>query len=176
MNNLHIGCGRVYIPGWTNVDLFSTTPADVYADVQALPFPRESFDLIYASHILEHVQRSTVLATLTHWRDLLKTGGKLRLAVPDFAAVSAWYQKTGDLPSLMGLLYGGQNHPKNNHFVTFDRATLTDALKRVGFCDVTEWDWRTTDHSAFDDYSRAYLPHRDFEHGMLMSLNLQATK
>jgi len=176
MNKLQLGCGRVYIPGWTNVDIFSSTNADLYADVQALPFPRESFNLIYSSHVLEHVHRHTVLATLTHWRDLLVPGGVLRLAVPDFAAVAAWYQKTGDLGVLLGLLYGGQNHPKNNHFITFDRATLTDALKRVGFTDITEWDWRETEHTRFDDYSRAYLPHRDFEHGMLMSLNLEATK
>lgn len=131
MNKLHIGCGKNYIPGFINLDLFSSVKADVYADITALPFDRGSFDLIYASHVLEHVQRNTVVATLAHWRDMLKDGGVLRLAVPNFEAVAKWYAKTGNLNDVMGLLYGGQNHPKNNHFVTFDANTLRRDLIRA---------------------------------------------
>jgi predicted SAM-dependent methyltransferase len=176
MNKLHIGCGKNYIPGWTNLDLFSSVKADVYADITALPFDRGSFDLIYASHVLEHVQRNTVVATLAHWRDMLKEGGTLRLAVPNFEAVAKWYAKTGNLNDVMGLLYGGQNHPKNNHFVTFDSNTLRRDLIRAGFSEIRFWDWKTTDHAAFDDYSQCYLPHMDKDNGMLMSLNLEAVK
>jgi predicted SAM-dependent methyltransferase len=176
MNKLHIGCGKNYIPGWTNLDLFSSVKADVYADITALPFDRGSFDLIYASHVLEHVQRNTVVATLSHWRDLLKEGGVLRLAVPNFEAVVKWYSKTGNLMDVLGLLYGGQNHPKNNHFVTFDSNTLRRDLIRAGFSEIRFWDWKTTDHAAFDDYSQCYLPHMDKDNGMLMSLNLEAVK
>ncbi len=84
-HKLHIGCGKVYLPkeqGWCNCDIFSSVNADVYADMAALPFEPHSFDLIYASHVLEHSHRSTVLAILSHWRHLLKAGGTLRLAVP----------------------------------------------------------------------------------------------
>lgn len=176
MNKLHIGCGKNYIPGWTNLDLFSSVKADVYADITALPFDRGSFDLIYASHVLEHVQRNTVVATLAHWRDMLNEGGILRLAVPNFEAVAKWYAKTGNLNDVMGLLYGGQNHPKNNHFVTFDANTLRRDLIRAGFSEIRFWDWKTTDHAAFDDYSQCYLPHLDKENGLLMSLNLEAVK
>lgn len=176
MKKLHIGCGKNYIPGWTNLDLFSSVKADVYADITALPFDRGSFDLIYASHVLEHVQRNTVVATLSHWRDLLKDDGVLRLAVPNFEAVVRWYIDTGKLGDVMGLLYGGQNHPKNNHFVTFDCNTLKSDLLKAGFQNPRYWNWKTTEHAAFDDYSQCYLPHLEKEHGMLMSLNMEATK
>jgi len=176
MKKLNIGCGKNYIPGWTNLDLFSTVKADVYADISALPFDRESFDLIYASHVLEHVQRNTVIATLSHWRDLLKDGGILRLAVPNFEACVNRYLKSHNLDEILGLLYGGQNHPKNNHFVTFDATTLRRDLIRVGFEKIEYWDWRTTEHAAYDDYSQCFIPHMDKDKGMLMSLNLQATK
>lgn len=176
LKRLHIGCGKNYLPGWTNLDLFSSVQADIYADITALPFDRGSFDLIYASHVLEHVQRHMVLSTLTHWRDLLKTGGRLRLAVPDFAAVMARYSKTGNLDEVIGLLYGGQNHPRNNHFVTFDSNTLKRDMNRAGFLDVKYWDWRETEHSDFDDYSQCFLPHMDKENGMLMSLNMEGIK
>lgn len=175
---LHIGCGKNYLPGWTNVDLFSTVKADVYADITALPFDRGSFDIIYASHVLEHVQRNTVIATLSHWRDLLSPGGILRLAVPNFEAVAKRYVATGELAELMGLLYGAQNHPKNNHFVIFDSKSLSQALVGAGFeaHRIRPWEWRETEHAQYDDYSQCYLPHMDKDHGQLMSLNVEAIK
>lgn len=179
---LHIGCGKAYLPpeeGWTNVDIFSTVRADIYADMTSLPFERGSFDLIYASHVLEHCHRNMVVATLCHWRSLLKKDGILRIAVPDFGAVCEFYLQTQDLPSVMGLLYGGQNHPLNRHTTTFDEKYLTELLKKASFGSIEPWDWRKTDHSRFDDYSQAYLGGNgpmDKENGMCMSLNLQATR
>jgi predicted SAM-dependent methyltransferase len=174
-DKLHIGCGKVYIPDFVNVDIFSSVYADVYADMTALPFDRETFSLVYASHVLEHAHRHMVLATLSHWRDLLKPGGVLRIAVPDFGAVVQHYHEGGKLSDLMGLLYGGQNHPKNHHFVTFDHASLRADLNKVGFKETRPWDWKDTEHASFDDYSQAFLPHLKRD-GRLMSLNMEAVK
>ncbi len=173
---LHIGPGSNYLPGWKNVDVFSSVQADVHSSALAMPFERESFDLIYASHVLEHFTRFFVLAALTHWRDLLKPGGVLRLAVPDFEAICKHYTKYLDLQQLAGLLYGGQDNMVNAHQVAFDEFTLTEALKKVGFVEVREWDWRQTSHVDFDDFSQAHLPHMDKVKGKLMSLNLEAVK
>lgn len=175
MRRLHLGSGKVYLHGWTNVDIFSSVQADLYCDITRLPFEPESFDLIYASHVLEHIHRHMVVATLQHWRELLKPGGVLRLAVPDFRACVEWYQKTDDLPSLMGLLYGGQNSPKNSHTVVFDDSTLIAALTSAGFSKIRRWDWRATEHANYDDYSQAFKP--DFDRsGLLMSLNMEAVR
>ncbi len=176
---LHIGCGKAYLPaseGFINHDLFSSVQADVYADMSALPFAPDTFDLVYASHVLEHCHRHCILATLSHWKAILKPGGTLRLAVPNFEAVCKWYQKTGDLRSLLGLLYGGQNLPKNSHTITFDETTLSRDLLQVGFQDIRWWDWRKTEHASWDDFSQCYLPHMQKDTGMLMSLNLEANK
>lgn len=176
MNRLHVGTGKNYLPGWINCDIFSSVRADVYADMTSLPFERGTFDLVYVAHVLEHSHRHMVLATLTHWRDLLKDGGVLRLAVPDFAACVEWYRRTGELKDILGLLYGGQNHPKNNHFITFDEGSLTEALTKVGFTEIRRWDWRKTDHAQFDDFSQAYLPAMKKEDGLLVSLNIEAVR
>ena len=173
---LHIGPGNSYFPGWINVDVCSTVKADVYSSALAIPYPESSFDLIYASHVLEHLNRHTILAALNHWRSLLKPNGVLRLAVPNFWAICDYYNKTNDLNSLMGLLYGGQDNVFNIHYITFDEKTLTHNLNAVGFSNIKKWEWRDTDHSQFDDFSQAYLPHMDKENGALMSLNLEATK
>lgn len=173
---LHVGTGRNYLPGWVNIDIFSSVRADVYADMTALPFDRGSVETIYACHVLEHAHRHMIIATLTHWRDLLAPEGTLRIAVPDFAACCEWYRRTGNLNDITGLLYGGQNHPKNNHFITFDEATLCEALTKAGFSKISRWDWRHTEHAQFDDYSQAYLPSMDKDNGHHMSLNIEAVK
>lgn len=172
---LHIGCGKVYLHGWVNVDLFSNTAADLCCDITRIPYPAGTFETIYASHVLEHVHRHMVIAALQHWLELLKPGGILRLAVPNFEAVCNRYQETGNLAELMGLLYGGQNSERNYHTVIFDDQTLCSALVKVGFSTVRPWDWRKTEHAEYDDFSRAYLPHRDVN-GRLMSLNIEGVK
>lgn len=179
MKKLHIGSGRCILPqgeGWTNCDLFDHTQADVYADMTALPFEKQSFDLLYCGHCLEHVHRRCVLSTLAHWRDLLKPGGTLRIAVPDFESCVDFYNKTKDLKSLLGLMYAAQDHPRNTHHIIFDRKTLSEALYKVGFENVRRWDWRQTDHAAYDDFSQCHLPHMDKENGLCMSLNLEADR
>lgn len=173
---LHLGCGRVSLPGFTNVDLFDSVQADLYCDITKLPFRTGEFELIYASHVLEHVHRRMIGATLHHWVELLAPGGVLRLAVPNFKAVVRRYNETNDLEELLGLLYGGQNHPRNNHFIIFDSSTLIKHMERAGLKGMMEWNWRDTEHSTYDDYASCYLPHMQKDTGMLMSLNIEGTK
>ena len=173
---LHIGPGKAYLPGWVNVDILSTTHCDVYSNALALPYPRGSFFLIYASHVLEHFNRHLILAALTHWRDLLIPGSILRLAVPDFNAIVKQYLQNRKVEELIGLLYGGQDSHFNEHHIVFDEASLTRILQTVGFTNVREWDWHEVEHGMYDDYSQAYLPSFDKEKGRLMSLNLEAEK
>ncbi|MEI6415684.1 MAG: hypothetical protein WCP34_15685 [Pseudomonadota bacterium] len=58
----------------------------------------------------------------------------------------------------------------------FDEPFLTHELQGLGFRQVRRWDWNTTDHVEVDDYSQAYLPHMDKQHGTLISLNLEAVR
>ena len=173
---LHIGPGKVYLPEWINVDIFSSVKADLYSSALAIPYPQESFDLVYCSHVLEHINRNMILSALTHWRSLLKEKGILRIAVPNFKAICEYYTETDDLESLLGLLYAGQKFVLDSHCIVFDESSLTKALRSVGFKTIQWWDWRTTEHNMFDDYSQAYLPHLDKINGLLMSLNIEAVK
>jgi len=173
---LHVGCGKAYIPDWVNVDIFSNVHADVYSSALALPYAPGSIEIIYASHVLEHLSRHMILTALYHWHGLLEAEGILRLSVPNFRAICEYYNETSDIASLIGLLYGGQDSPLNIHHVVFDDFYLTRILQEVGFRSVRRWDWEKTEHSNIDDYSQAYLPHLDKARGKLMSLNLEARK
>lgn len=175
---LHLGCGKAYLPGFLNVDLFSNIKADAYHDVTNLPYEKASFDEIYCCHLLEHVHRHAVLATLSQWKSLLRPGGTLRLAVPNFEAVCEHYSEFKNLDLLIGLLYGGQDNYLNRHTVTFDRKTLTRAMEQAGFTDIGTWDWRQTEQRDHDDFASCYLPHmeKDNPKARLMSLNMKGRR
>lgn len=174
---LHLGCGSKHIPGFVHVDLGDYPHIDYRVPVNALAFAADgSVELIYASHVLEHFGRHEVDQVLREWFRVLRKGGILRLAVPDFAAVSQRYQSTGELGELVGLVCGGQRDERDFHHMIFDEKLLRERLREAGFASVSRYDWKNTEHAALDDYSQAYLPHMDKASGQLMSLNLEAVK
>lgn len=174
---LHLGCGAKHIPGFVHVDVLDYPHIDHRVPVNALDFaPDGSVDLIYASHVLEHFGRHEVDQVLREWFRVLRPGGILRVAVPDFAAVVQRYTETGDANELVGLVSGGQRDAYDFHKIIFDERSLRGRLLQAGFRSVARYDWRKTEHASLDDYSQAYLPHMDKEHGRLMSLNLEAKK
>ena len=62
------------------------------------------------------------------------------------------------------------------HRTVYDFESLRAVLEAVGFRNVRRWDWRRTEHRDYDDFSQAYVPHMDKEHGLLISLNVEADK
>ena len=173
---LHLGCGKRFIPGFTHLDIQQHPHVAIVSSVDRLEmFADGSVDLIYASHLLEHFGRHDTERVLKEWFRVLRPGGVLRLAVPDFERAIEVYRKHGDL-EMVKFLVGGQRDEHDLHRNLFDRRSLEAMLKRVGFKEVREWDWRKTEHANIDDYSQAYIPHMDKEHGILISLNLEAVK
>lgn len=180
---LHLGCGKRYIPGFVHVDLADYPHVDHRQNVRTLPmFGGDSVDLIYACHVVEYFDRAEVLDVLCEWCRVLKPGGILRLAVPDFAAMAQVYQRYGDLSLIHGPLYGCWGIKVDTgeriicHRTVYDFDALHTVLESVGLRNVHRYDWRETIHKDYDDYSQAYIPHMDKEHGILISLNLEAEK
>jgi len=177
MNRLHIGCGEKYIPGFIHIDTRKFAHVDYVTPADRLDmFEDNSVDLIYASHILEHFRRHEIRRVLGEWYRVLKPHGILRLAAPDFEAIVKVYKKYKDMELIMGLLYGGQEYEYNFHHVAFDFKYLKKILKNVGFKNIHRYDWKKTVHKDYDDFSQAYIPHMEKEHGILMSLNVEASK
>jgi predicted SAM-dependent methyltransferase len=180
---LHLGCDKLCIPGFVHVDLADYSHIDYRQDVRTLlMFDDDSVDLIYACHVIEYFDRVEVLDVLREWRRVLKPGGVLRLAVPDFAALCRVYQQYGDLSLIHGPLYGRWKIKTDAvgkliyHRSVYDYKDLGTVLESAGFKNVRRYDWRQTIHRDYDDYSQAYIPHMDKEHGILISLNVEAEK
>lgn len=88
---LHLGCGARYLPGYVNIDFpASSRPvqagpaADVEADILSLRYAPGSIDEVRLHHVFEHFTRPIACALLASWHSWLRTGGALRLEVPDF--------------------------------------------------------------------------------------------
>ena len=175
---LHIGCGKKYLPGYKHVDVIDYEHVDFVCDARHLSMIKTGeVSEIYACHILEHVERSEVPDVLHEWNRVLRSNGILRVAVPDFEAIVNEYVINKDLMRFQGLLYGGQTYDFNFHHVAFDYETLKKLMEDGGFYQVQRYDWRDfLPAQGYDDYSRAYLPHMDFDNGRLMSLNVIARK
>lgn len=177
MLKLHLGCGEKVLDGFLNCDMHPFNEKVKKCDIKKLDFIKnETVDLIYACHVLEHVKRHEVIGVLKEWNRVLKKGGELYVAVPDFNAIVEHYNENKNLTILQGLLNGGQTYLGNEHYVSFDFDFISNCLKESGFDKVSKYDWKKTEFSEFDDFSKAYLPHMDIKNGKLMSLNVLAKK
>jgi ubiquinone/menaquinone biosynthesis C-methylase UbiE len=180
---LHLGCGKRYIPGFVHIDLDDFPHIDHRCGIDKLPmFADETVDFIYCSHALTYFDRQQALEVLAEWRRVLKPGGVLRLAVPDFEALVSLYQRTGDLNQILGPLFGRMviEAPEDETVIykrtTYDYKSLEELCLQAGFRSFHRYDWRQTIHKDYDDFSQAYKPHMDKEHGQLISLNVEAVK
>lgn len=175
---LHIGCGSKYLEGYKHVDIMQHDHIDYVTSADNLSMiESNSIEEIYAAHILEHFHRDKIVDVLKEWnRVLVVGGGVIRIAVPDFEAIAQEYLLNNNLQQLLGLLYGGQNYEYNFHYITFDFQSLKIILEKAGFSNIKRYSWQEFLPEGYDDFSRAYLPHMDFENGRLMSLNIVAKK
>lgn len=174
---LHLGCGNKHIDGFINIDIRYQPGVDIVDNIQFLrKIENNSIELIYSSHVLEHVSRWNIHSVISRWYDLLIPKGILRIAVPDFESICRYYLKTGKLNDVCGMLYGGQDYDENNHHWVWDFNLLANDLEKAGFKQIKRYDWKLTDHCMIDDYSQSYLPHMDKDNGQLMSLNIEAVK
>ena len=177
---IHIGCGkRDFGKEWHHIDGSNYSHVNSH-NITVLPFEDNTVDLIYASHTLEYFDREEVIQVLSEWKRCLKPNGMLRLAVPDFKAMTMLYNK-GDinLESCLGPLYGKwkmDNTTTIYHKTVYDFDNLKNVLTEVGFKDIRLWDWKNTCHSDVDDYSQAYIPHMEKQTGVLISLNVESNK
>lgn len=174
---LHLGCGKRFIPGFVHIDAVEYPHVDHVATIDNLGFlGSNSVDLIYTCHVLEHFRRKDVSRVLSEWLRVLKPGGRLRVSVPDFAQLCEVYRRHGDINQVLGPIFGRQDYLYNIHYNVFDEPSLRKILVECGYSDVRRYDWRETEHANIDDYSQAYVPHMDKQHGIHISLNVEACK
>lgn len=89
---LNLGCGSRFHPAWTNVDFVSTSEYVIAHDLShGIPFPDDYFDVVYHSHLLEHISKTEAEPFMRECCRVLRSGGVLRIVVPDLELLARTY-------------------------------------------------------------------------------------
>jgi predicted SAM-dependent methyltransferase len=114
-----------------------------------IPHGAGTVDAVYSSHMIEHLARDDAWAFLLECHRVLRSGGRLRLVVPDLHALVHQYLQRGNADNFLGqmqfethlpagllaklrwLLFGGRGH----HWM-YDARSLGGLIEEAGFVDV----------------------------------------
>jgi predicted SAM-dependent methyltransferase len=134
--------------GWLTLDL--SAECDLYWDLLLpLPFPENSVDTIYSSHVLEHFSYKDLIRLLSSCYEVLKDGGKFRVCVPDASIYIKGYLNSQEfiaedyckyIPAfnfhseIDYINYIAYMDSEHRHM--FDSKNLIAILQKIGFKDV----------------------------------------
>lgn len=91
MKYLNIGCGNNFHPDWINLDLYKSKNVKYHNIKNKLPFSDSSIDVIYHSHVLEHLNKEEADKFIKDCFRVLKPGGIMRIVVPDLERIAREY-------------------------------------------------------------------------------------
>lgn len=107
------------------------------------PWPDDSLEAVFTSHVLEHLTPGEAEALLREARRTLRPGGIVRVAVPDLDAEVAGYDPANPDAFLEGLLQSRERTTsRHRHWWHYNEASLRALLVRAGFRDVTRCGYR----------------------------------
>jgi predicted SAM-dependent methyltransferase len=169
---LHIG-GQVKAAGWEVLDANPGPVVDHVANARDLSFfADQTFERIYASHVVEHFDyNGELLATLTEWHRVLVPAGILYVSVPDLDILSRLFLDRQSLSIedrflVMRMIFGGHIDKFDYHLVGLNEEFLGYFLRQAGFPHVD----RVERFDIFNDTSNTQM------RGVPISLNVVATK
>lgn len=140
---LHLGCGQVYLEGYTNIDfplsehtVQQKSVADEYADLRELKYKKNSIDEVRLHHVFEHFPRHIAIALLASWQVWLKRGGKIMIEVPDFTETSkVVLGKYGERDKAVALrhIFGSNEAEWATHYEGWTEDNFKEILGAYGF-------------------------------------------
>ena len=97
---VNVGCGSAHHPAWINFDYAPSTPEVRRCDLRrGIPLGTGEADAVYHSHVLEHLTMEEGEAFLRECSRVLRSGGILRIAVPDLERLTRAYVAALDDPA-----------------------------------------------------------------------------
>jgi predicted O-linked N-acetylglucosamine transferase (SPINDLY family)/predicted SAM-dependent methyltransferase len=139
MRRLHIG-GKIIHPDWEILDVIPGEHVNHIGNADDLnQFDNETFDEIYASHVLEHFDFSNggVNKVLVEWHRILKHGGKLYISVPDMDKLFSLFinnsLNANQKFDIIRMIFGGHVNQHDYHKIGFNKEILSAFLIDTGF-------------------------------------------
>jgi SAM-dependent methyltransferase len=113
-----------------------------------IPCAAGSVDVVYSSHMIEHLDRSEARGFLTEVRRVLRPGGVVRIAAPDLTRLVSEYLESGDADEFVAGSHLGLDRPAGlrawvkwavvgprHHLWMYDGESLTRLLREAGFAE-----------------------------------------
>jgi len=173
---IHIGPGEVNIQGWVNIDARNFEHVHIVnKKISFDEFSDGSIQEIYLCHILEHLSFDEIEDMLSLIFVKLKSGGVVRVSVPDFDRIVEIYTtNNSNLNQIKHVLMGGQDYEFNFHKAVFNKSSLTSHFENHGFKDISEWDTISDFGKNIGDWSNGEIKTKKGR--FKVSLNLKARK
>ena len=125
----------------------------IHHDIKyGIPFPDESIDYIYSSHLLEHLYRKNAKELLEEARRKLRKGGVIRTCVPNLEYVVNLYQH-GDKERAVERFFAYFSSLHDHRYI-YDFDLLRQLLEEAGFSDIKRCSYaqgRTSDIENLDN-------------------------
>jgi len=184
---VQFGCGLCAPPEWLNFDVsprlwlqrlavvgslvpdgpHGAFPKNVlYGDiVSGLPLPIGYADLLYCSHVLEHLSLADFRTAIQNCRRTLRAGGLFRLVVPDLEQIVDAYRANADSDAAIHFMtstgLGQKERPRgvagvlrqslgnSRHLWMWDYKAMKAELHNAGFSDVRRAAFGDSSDTAF---------------------------
>jgi predicted SAM-dependent methyltransferase len=165
---LELGSGRKKgTNGFTTVDLHG---ADIHRNLKnGIPLKDNSVDVIYNSHLLEHIPYPQLIFFLKECRRVLKVGGYMSVCVPDAKKYIEAYMEGRNFIEVdreykPALVDTGSHLDQINyiaymageHCYMFDEQNLVNTLKKAGFSRVETRHFDSTIDLVERDFASIY--------------------
>jgi len=154
MRKLEIGTHTRIDDSWETMDMVSGDNVDIIADIRKpLTMIKDAtYDLVYMSHLLEHVPWFQTVDVLKEINRILRNNGIIEIWVPDFDKLIAaylnhdlikndgWYKHNPEHDPYLwinGRIFTYGPGDDNWHHAVFNEEHLSNCLKRAGFTDIS---------------------------------------
>jgi predicted SAM-dependent methyltransferase len=150
---LNLGCGFDIRSGYLNVDFQDFHNPDLVADIRKLDMlPSGFYEEVIAQDCLEHFPRCDTEPALAEWSRLLKSGGILKLRVPNLIGLLELFlweskQSAEEQKILVQCMYGTQAYDGDWHLTGFTQILLEHYLENAGFNNIK---FEIKDHWLFE--------------------------
>jgi len=150
---IHLGCNNDIREGFINIDLVDKVdPNYIQWDLRkGLPDSIRDVELVYSSHVLEHLMYDDCLTLLTDCFNRMRRGGIIRTSMPDFIKTfrayidndldwfnELWYVKPQNITGFVNASIYQYSDGVNEHKCIWSARDFIKTLEGVGFTNCRE--------------------------------------
>jgi predicted SAM-dependent methyltransferase len=114
-----------------------------FSDIrQGLPLQPQKTSFIFCCHFLEHLNQDDAKVFLKRCKESLKSGGSIRILVPDLDVAFKMYQSGQSKEMLEAFFYTSNRYDFSYHKYNYNFEILSEFLKEAGFTSILRCEFK----------------------------------